>query len=201
MARATSICPAWPRSACRAGSSGAVEPMIASVERQDAATAASMLRMASKYPASAQAVENCVPLMSPSPSFGPRMTGASPARSSATRAGSRTPLETGLALADQGGRHMRQRREIAGGADGSLHGNDGCHPAREAVLDQLRRFPADTRCAAAQRQKLEDHHQAASSRRRARRPRRSNATGRGSFAAARYPRAAPAPRPACRSLC
>ena len=50
-----------------------------------------MLRMASKYPASAQAVENCVPLMSPSPSFGPRMTGASPARSSATRAGSRTP--------------------------------------------------------------------------------------------------------------
>ena len=66
-----------------AGSRGAVDPMIASVDRQEITTAFSALRIASNNPTNAQAVENWVPFIRPSPSFGPRTTGCSPANSSA----------------------------------------------------------------------------------------------------------------------
>ena len=91
MAAATSIWPRWPRSAWISGSSGAVEPMIASVDRLAVSTVASASRHAVNSPASAQAVENWVPLMSPRPSFGPSTTGVSPAFSSAVRPGMRVP--------------------------------------------------------------------------------------------------------------
>ena len=61
--------------------SGAVEPMIASVDIAEMTSSAfCAARQAPKRPASAQAVENCVPLISASPSFAASTTGARPGR-------------------------------------------------------------------------------------------------------------------------
>ena len=70
-----------------AGLSGAVDPIMASVDMADVTTADIAARQPSNNPARAQAVENCVPLISARPSFAPRTTGVSPAFSSASPPG------------------------------------------------------------------------------------------------------------------
>ena len=65
--------------------------MIASVERQEITRAFCAARQPANSPASAQAVETWVPLISASPSFGPSSTGASPAAASASAAGVARP--------------------------------------------------------------------------------------------------------------
>ena len=91
IAAAASIWPRCPRRAWISGWSGAVDPMIASVDSAETTSASRAQRQASNSPISAKAVENCVPLMSASPSFGPSVTGASPARASAWAPGSVSP--------------------------------------------------------------------------------------------------------------
>ena len=68
-------------------------------------------------------VENCVPLSSARPSFGPSVSGARPA--CAQRLGGRHAARgrIHLADADHGGRHVRERRQIARGADRALAGH------------------------------------------------------------------------------
>ncbi len=91
IASAASICPRWPRSAWISGRSGAVEPMIASVDSAEISSAFCAARQAPNSPASAQAVENWVPLISASPSFAASVIGASPAAASASAPGSTRP--------------------------------------------------------------------------------------------------------------
>ena len=64
-------------------SNGVSEPLAASVDSAPVTSAAWNTRSIANRPASASAVENCVPLSSARPSFGPSTSGASPARASA----------------------------------------------------------------------------------------------------------------------
>ncbi len=72
-------------------SSGAVEPMIASVDSAAVTTAVAAFRQAPQRPVSAQAVENCVPLMRASPSLAPSTMAARPARPRASPPGRSSP--------------------------------------------------------------------------------------------------------------
>ena len=63
----------------------------ASTDSAPATNAAASARSAANRPASASAVDTCVPLSSARPSFGPRLTGCRPARASASRAGMTRP--------------------------------------------------------------------------------------------------------------
>ena len=65
--------------------------MIASVESAEATIAPSVRRQASNSAASAWAVENCVPLISASPSLARSATGSSPTAASASAPGSERP--------------------------------------------------------------------------------------------------------------
>ena len=139
IAAAASIWPRWPRSAWISGRSGAVEPMIASVDRQETSSAFCAARQAAKRPASAQAVENCVPLISASPSLAARVSGASPAAASASAPGRTPAVVLGLARAEHHRGHVGERREVARGADRALHRHDRGHAAREHRLRAARR--------------------------------------------------------------
>ena len=88
-AAAVSICPRCRRSLWMRASNGASEPRAASVASAPVISAARSRRSAANSPASALAVENCVPLRSASPSLGPSSIGASPAAASAASAGCR----------------------------------------------------------------------------------------------------------------
>ena len=134
IAAAASIWPRWPRSAWISGRSGAVEPMIASVERQETSSAFCAARQAPKRPASAQAVENCVPLISASPSFAASASGASPAAASASAPGRRRPPTSASPSPSIDRRHVGERREVARGADRALHRHHRGHAALEHRL-------------------------------------------------------------------
>ena len=91
-AAATSIWPAWPRRVWISSAKGAVEPMAASVDSAPVTMAERSARLARKRPASASAVDTCVPLMSASPSFATSTTGVSPARARAAPPVIRSPF-------------------------------------------------------------------------------------------------------------
>ena len=153
---AASICPRWPRTAWMRASNGVSLPRHASTDSAPATNAAAIARSAANNPASASAVDTCVPLSSASPSFGPEhRPAASPRCASASRAGIDATVELRLAFADQHGRQMRERREIAGRADRSLRRN-ARHDARVAERDErLDHAPAHARVAARERRGLE----------------------------------------------
>ena len=77
------------------------------------------------------AVICCVPLSSARPSLASSVERLEAAPSQRLGAAHGLAVDLGLAAADQRQREVRQRREIAGGADGTLlgHDADGC-PAR-----------------------------------------------------------------------
>ena len=68
--------------------------MIASVESAEVTSADCAAFQAPNRPASAQAVENCVPLISARPSFGPSAIGVSPAWASASAPGRVAPAKS-----------------------------------------------------------------------------------------------------------
>ncbi len=142
------------------GSNGVSLPRQASTESAPATKAAAIARSAANRPASASAVDTCVPLSSARPSFGPSATGCSPARASASRAGRMRPSTLAspspISTADK----VRERREIAGRTHRSLRRNAG-NDARVRHGDQ--RFddaPPDSRMAARERCDLERDDQA-----------------------------------------
>ena len=67
--------------------------MIASVDNAAETMVVDALRQASNRPVNAQAVENCVPLIRPRPSFGPGVIPFKPASASAFAAEIRLPLK------------------------------------------------------------------------------------------------------------
>ena len=129
----------WRLSACTRGSNGASEPLAASVESTPVTSAVRNRLPASNSAASACAVENCVPLRSARPSLGPSATGASPAHASAALGGLAALGRVHLADADHGRRHVRERGEIARGADRALTRHDGDEPLRQHRLQHRHR--------------------------------------------------------------
>jgi hypothetical protein len=84
-AAATAICPAWPRAAWMRASNGLTEPLMASSESAPATSAAQNTSSAPNRPASARAVDTCVPLSSARPSLGPSTKGCRPTAAMASR--------------------------------------------------------------------------------------------------------------------
>ena len=98
-------------------SSGTKLPSSASVLIATATSAARTSRRASASASAPHASITCVPLMSASPSLAPSVIGASPARAERLGAWQTLAAVLRLALADQHEAEVRQRGEIAAGAD------------------------------------------------------------------------------------
>ena len=136
-------------------SNGVSLPRHASIASAPATNAAAIARCAANKPASASAVDTCVPLSSASPSLG--------ASVDRLQAGARQRLarrhdaavDARLAFADQHRREMRERRQVAGRADRSLRRN-ARHDAGIGERDErLDHRPAHARVAARERRRLE----------------------------------------------
>ena len=78
--------PRWPRTAWMRASNGVSLPRHASTDSAPATNAAASARSAANSPASASAVDTCVPLSSASPSFGPSVDRREAGRARARRA-------------------------------------------------------------------------------------------------------------------
>ena len=94
-------------------------------------------------PSSASARLSCVPLISARPSFASSAIGSKPAALRHTSAPARRARRHRFAFADQAQRQMRERREIAGGADRAAFRNDRQH----VVVEQREQRIDDLRCA------------------------------------------------------
>ena len=137
------------------GSNGVSLPRHASTDSAPATNAAASARSAANRPASASAVDTCVPLSSARPSFGPSVTGCRPAARERVARRHDAAVDPRLAFADQHRRKMRERREIAGRADRSLRRN-ARHDAGVGERDErLDHAPAHARVAARERRRLE----------------------------------------------
>ena len=112
-----------------------------------------------------------MPLSSASPSLGPSATGATPAACRASAPDTRLALHHRLALADQHEAHVRERREIARGADRALARNDRQHVGIDEGGQRLHGGERDA--GGALRQRIELHQQ--DQPRDARRQRRADA--------------------------
>ncbi len=168
--------PACGRAAWIRASKGTVDPRSASIDIAAAMSAARASRHASTRASARTAVDACVPLMSASPSFGPSATGLSPARCSASApvsaaAGGRQHL----AFADQHEREVRERREVAAGADRARGAaRRGCTRALSSASSASTRRQPDAREALREHVGAQQHHRAHRIRRagaRRRRPR------------------------------
>ncbi len=84
-AAATAIWPACPRASWMRASKGLTEPLMASSVRQPDTRPAANTFSAANSPASASAVDTCVPLSRARPSLGPSTNGSSPTAAMASR--------------------------------------------------------------------------------------------------------------------
>ncbi len=137
--------------ACRRSSNGTVEPLNASSESAAATIAASSSAPASRTASPPAAAIRCVPLISARPSLARASTGARPARASASRARQPLAADRRLALADQHEREVRERREVAAGADRAAARHDRHDVAleqRQQQLDELAAARPSARAAA-----------------------------------------------------
>mgnify|MGYP006168103737 CR=1 FL=1 len=124
-ASAVAIWPLCLRRVWMRGSNGASEPLAASVARAPVSRADWNRRSASNRPASALAVENCVPLSRARPSLGPSTAGARPTLARASVAGRRpvgvsaspTPIITAV-MCDSGARSPEAPTEPCAGTTG-----------------------------------------------------------------------------------
>ena len=123
-------------------------------------SAARASRRARTRPSASIAAMNCVPLTSDSPSFAASRTGSRPARASASAPASRSPLDPRLALADERQREMRERREVAGGADRAAARHDRQHAAVEQREQQLDGLDPRARVALRERVRAQEHRRA-----------------------------------------
>ena len=139
---ATSICPWWPRTRLMRASNGVSLPRAASTDSAPATQAAANTFSAWNRAPSASAVETCVPLRSARPSFGCSASGSSPARRSASTRIVLAARVARAADAEQHGGQMRERREIAGGADRALRRDAGIDLVVDEPAERLRPAPA-----------------------------------------------------------
>ena len=185
IAAAASICPRCPRSAWISGRSGAVEPMIASVD------IAEMTQRVLRRPPGAEepgqraggrelrAVDQRQPLL------GRERHRREPRRRERRRAGHPLAADLGLAVAEHHRRHVGERREVARGPDRALRRHHRRHARGQHRLHELDQLPAHARRAAPERDQLQRHHQPHDRRRRRLADAGSNARGSGCAAGAR----------------
>ena len=116
-----------------------------SIESAAATSAARASRSAPATASAATAVDGCVPLMSASPSFGPSVTGDSPARRERLPSAAHRRIVThpGVALADEHERQVGERGEVAARADRSAARHARVDAAVEEVEQPLERRAAD----------------------------------------------------------
>src|SRR5829696_7841226 len=150
-AAATSIWPRWRRSSWMRASNGPSEPRAASVASAPVTSAPWNTRSASKRPASASAAETFLrgKLDRREARAGERLARRQP-----------RAVEKELALADERGGEMRERREIARRPDRALPRHDRDEPALEAGEEMGQRRPAHPGGALAEIGDLERHRQA-----------------------------------------
>ncbi len=159
-ASAESIWPRCRRSACTRASNGPSDPFAASVESAPVMSAVLNMMSALNSAASAWAVENCVPLSSASPSLGPSASGTSPCCRRASAAGQSPIRHHHLADADHGGCHVRQRRQVARGANRALARDHRDDPVRQHRLQHSDGGGPHTGGALREARDLERHHEA-----------------------------------------
>ena len=138
--------PGWGRAAWMRASNGRVDPRSASIDSAAAISAARASRSAPRAASAATAVDGCVPLMSASPSFGASVTGVKPRGASASRPGSTCVLSPTVASPSpiSTSDEMRQRREIAAGADRAAAGDARVHAPIEQLDEQVERAATDS---------------------------------------------------------
>ena len=158
-AAATSICPRCREASWMRGSKGPSEPRTASVVSAPVTRAAWKMRSASNRPARASAVETCVPLSKARPSLAPSASGSRPARCRACAAGISLAVDEERADAHQGGRHMGERREIAGRRRGALAGDDRRKALAAGTREEVDRGPAHARGSLGEAGELQRHRQ------------------------------------------
>ena len=128
---------AWPgcgRIACSSGRNGRSEPSIASIASAAVTSAMVNRCRASSMASSSMPSMPSVPLISASPSLAASSIGRSPAACSASAAGDPgAVLAEHPALAHQHQRAVRQRGQVAGGAQRAVLG----HPRCDVVVEQV----------------------------------------------------------------
>ena len=152
---AQAAAPAWI-----AGWKLVCDPCSASSESAHARSAVRASRLARTSASAAIAAMNCVPLISESPSFAASRIGSSPAARERVRAREERPVEPRLPLADERQRQMRERCEIAAGADRAARGHAREHAAVEAFDQELDRLDSRARVALGERVRAEQHRRA-----------------------------------------
>ena len=118
---------AGPRTSWMRSSKGASLPFNASTDMAPATTAAANTSSAPNNPASASAVETCVPLIRARPSLARSLRGSSPAKRKPSLAGSSVPRTRTSPMPEQYRAQVRQGRQIPRGAHRALRGNHGIH--------------------------------------------------------------------------
>jgi hypothetical protein len=136
----------WPgtgRTAWIRASNAWKDPRSASTDIAAAMSAARARRSASRTASPSTAALACVPLISASPSLGPSATGRRPARARATAARLARALVLGFAFADEDERDVRERGEVAAGADRAPRGHDGMHTGVQQCDEHVERLDPD----------------------------------------------------------
>ena len=177
--RPTSIWPLCRRSAWMRGSKGVSEPLAASVDSAPVTSADwnSDFRFEQRRPAHT-AVENCVPLSSARPSFGPSVSGSRP---------SARPSVAGIRPC--GSRTLRRRQSSPPSCARAVQGRPrrrpnpapgmtGITPVHEHRLQQVERVAPECPMRLGQARELQRHHQPRDPVRASARPRRRHGRAR-----------------------
>ena len=126
------------------GSNGTSLPRAASTVSAPIDERRLRARLDANSACSASAVETCVPLRSARPSLAPSASGSMPAARSASAPAGALAVDDELALADQRQREMRERREVARGADRALRRHERDEAGVEEREQRVDRPPART---------------------------------------------------------
>ncbi len=126
-------------------SNGWIEPRSASIDSAAAMSAARASRSAPASASAATAVDGCVPLISARPSFGPSVDRLEAGGVERVASGhdARIVADRRVAFADQHQRQVRERREVAAGADRPAARHARVHAAVEQREQQLERRAPD----------------------------------------------------------
>ena len=168
-------CPGCGRTAWMRGSNARGVPLSASSDMAPMRSASRAASSASRSASAPMAVMHCVPLTRLMPSLASKATGARPAFASARSPGMRTPSTHRLAFAHDHQRQVRQRRQVARGADRSLRRDHRVHAAVEHLAAAARHTTARTpEWPSGEHLRAQEHHRAhhrlaAAARRRRRR--------------------------------
>ena len=101
-----------------------------------------------------------MPLISDRPSFATQSHGLEPDAGQRLRALEQLAVDPRTALADERQREVRERCEVAGGADGAARRHERQHAAVQALEQQLHRLDPRPRVALRERVRAQEHRRA-----------------------------------------